>query len=255
MKSKGSSLLIYMALTKEQKKAQITDLTQKLKDTQSVMFAHYIGLSVAEVSDLRQKLKEAEAEMKVAKKTLMKIAAKDAGLPEFEDSAIEGPIACIFSFADPLIGAQVAFKFGKNHPVVELIGGIFEGKVLTKEEATELAKMPSRDVLLATFVAMLRSPLVTFSGMCSSPLGGFARALSQMAEKGGTSEEEVPAQESAEVEDESKEGKEGPAGTEGAESTEEKSAEEENKEPAEKPEEKAKAETESSEPPEEEKKE
>jgi len=196
-----------MALTKEQKKAQITDLTQKLKDAQSVMFAHYIGLSVAEVSDLRQKLKEAEAEMKVAKKTLMKIAAKDAGLPEFEDSAIEGPVACIFSFADPLIGAQVAFKFGKSHPVVELIGGIFEGKVLTKEEATELAKMPSRDVLLATFVAMLRSPLVTFSGICSSPLGGFARALSQMAEKGDVVKEEATAEEEP-AEEEEKEAEE-----------------------------------------------
>lgn len=191
--SKGVSFLsLLMALTKDQKQAQVKDLTQKLKDSESVMFAHYIGMSVLEVSELRNKLKESEAEMKVAKKTLMKIAAKDSGLPELSDDAVEGPVACIFSFADPLSGAQVAFKFAKDHPQVELIGGVFEGKLLSKEEAIELAKMPSRDQLLAMFATMIRSPLVNFAGICSSPLSGFARALSEMADKGGLVKDEAP---------------------------------------------------------------
>jgi len=182
---------LQMALTRQQKQAQVKDLTDKFKSAQSVMFAHYIGLTVAEVSELRAKLKEQDSEMQVAKKTLLKIAAKEAGMPEIDADVITGPVSCIFSSTDPLSGAQIAFKFGKSHDQVQILGGIFDGKILTKEEAIELAKMPGRTELLAIFASMIRSPLVTFAGMCSSPLSGFARAVSEMAEKGGFDEEET----------------------------------------------------------------
>ena len=180
-----------MALTRAQKQAQVKDLTDKFKSAQSVMFAHYIGLTVAEVSELRAKLKEQDAQMQVAKKTLLKLAAKEAGMPEIDADVITGPVSCIFSTTDPLSGAQIAFKFGKSHNQVQILGGIFDGKILTKNEAIELAKMPGRTELLAIFATMIRSPLVTFAGMCSSPLSGFARAVSEIAKKGGFGEEEA----------------------------------------------------------------
>ena len=129
-----------MALTRAQKQAQVKDLTDKFKSAQSVMFAHYIGLTVAEVSELRAKLKEQDAQMQVAKKTLLKLAAKEAGMPEIDADVITGPVSCIFSTTDPLSGAQIAFKFGKSHNQVQILGGIFDGKILTKNEAIELAK-------------------------------------------------------------------------------------------------------------------
>ena len=156
-----------MALTRQQKEVQVKELTQKFKSAKSVMLAHYIGLSVAEISELRQNLKDQDAEMRVAKKTLLKIAAKDAGMPEIGDDLMEGAVSCILSFTDPLSGGQIAFKFSKDHKQVELLGGVFEGKIINKEEALELAKMPSRDVLLAMFASMLNSPLVSFTSMCS----------------------------------------------------------------------------------------
>lgn len=189
-----------MALTKDQKKAQVADLTTKLKDAQSVMFSHYIGLNVADVSDFRNQLRENGAEMKVAKKTLIKLAFKEAGYPDITPKEVDGPIACILSFDDPLSGAQTAFKFSKTHDKVTLVGGVFDGKLLSAAEAMELAQMPSREELLAKFVGMLRSPLVSFAGICSSPLSGFARALDQMAEKGGFADapKEEPKKEVAE---------------------------------------------------------
>jgi len=184
---------INMSLTRNQKKDQVKELTEQLGKAASVMFAHYIGLTVAEVSELRNTLKENDSEMRVAKKTLLKIAAKEAGIPELDDKTLDGPISCIFSYADPLSGAQIAFKFGKTHKQVDLVGGVFEGKLFGKEEVIELAKMPSRDVLLATFASMIRSPLYSFASICSSPLVGFARAMSELAEKGGVSgEKEQP---------------------------------------------------------------
>jgi large subunit ribosomal protein L10 len=172
-----------MALTKAQKQEQLTELKDKMKKSQSVIFAHYIGLTVADVSDLRNKLREGKAEMKVAKKTLMRIAAKETGLPEIADDKLDGPVACIFSFEDPLTGAQVAFKFAKDHQQVALIGGIYDGKILTKDEAVAMAKMPGRKELLGIFAGMIQSPLRSFASICNSPLTGFARALSEVAKK------------------------------------------------------------------------
>jgi len=182
-----------MALTKDQKIDQVAKLTAQLKDAQSVMFSNYIGMNVADVSEFRNKLREGNSEMKVAKKTLIQRACKEAGYPDISPDDLEGPVACIFSFEDPLSGAQIAFKFAKKHKEVVLVGGVFDGKILSKEEALELAKMPSRDQLLAKFVGMLQAPLNSFASICTSPLGGFARALDQMAEKGGFVKEEAAA--------------------------------------------------------------
>lgn len=161
-----------MALTKDQKTAQLVELKDKMGKSQSIIFAHYIGMTVSDVSDLRSQLKKENAEMKVAKKTLMQLAAKELNMPEIQDNAIDGPVACIFSYEDPLSGAQIAFKFAKTHPQVELIGGVFEGKIMTKEEAVRLAKIPGKQQLLGMFAAMINSPLTSF-----------ARGLSELAKQ------------------------------------------------------------------------
>ncbi len=174
-----------MAVTREQKAEQLKELKDKFTTASSVIFAHYIGMNVTDVSDLRKQLKTQGAEMKVAKKTLMAIAAKESNLPELQEDTLDGPVACIFSYQDPLSGAQIAFKFSKDHPQVAFLGGMFEGKLLSKQEAMDLATIPSRQVLLAIFASMIRSPLVKFASMMNSPLTGFARALSELEKKGG----------------------------------------------------------------------
>jgi len=161
-----------MALTKAQKTEQLNELKEKMKDSKSVMFAHYIGMKVSDSSDFRNKLREKKSEMKVAKKTLMQIAAKDLNMPEISDELLDGPVACIFSYDDALSGAQIAFKFSKDHPQVELIGGIYEGKILSKAETIAIAKIPGKQQLLGMFAAMI-----------NSPLSSFARGLSELAKQ------------------------------------------------------------------------
>ncbi len=176
-----------MALTRPQKETQLQELKEKFQQAKSVIFAHYIGLSVSNISKLRAKLKEQKAEMKVGKKTLIRLAAKELNLPEVTEESMPGAVACIFSHQDPVAGASAAFAFAKDHAQVKLIGGIFEGKLLSAADANTFAKLPSRQVLLATFMAMIQSPLRSFASICSSPLSGFARALSAVAKKKGAS--------------------------------------------------------------------
>ena len=172
-----------MALTKQQKTEQLQDIKEKLSKASSVIFTHYIGMKVSDVSDLRKKLRAGGAEMKVAKKTLIRIAAQEQGLPEFEDAMMEGPVACIFSYTDPIAGAQIAYKLSKDHPQVSFLAALFDGKLLSQSDAKILAQIPGRQVLLAMFAGMLQSPLRSFAQICSSPLSGFARSLAELAKK------------------------------------------------------------------------
>lgn len=174
-----------MALSRDQKTVQLAELQEKIRESKSIIFAQYSGLTVSQVSDLRGKLREQKSEMKVAKKTLMRIAAREAGYADFSEESLDGAVACIFSFDDPLTGAQVAFKFSKTHPQVALIGGIFNGALLSKEAALAFARMPTRLQLLAMFMSMCQSPLQTFAAQCSTPMVSFARGISELAKKGG----------------------------------------------------------------------
>lgn len=170
-----------MAVTKAQKAEILTDLKDKLQQAKSIMFAHYIGMTVANVSELRGDLKKGKAEMKVAKKTLMKLAARELNMPEPSDEMLDGAVACILSYDDPLTGAQIAFKFAKKHKQVELIGGIFDGKLISKEEAMAIAQIPGREGLLGMFAAMINSPLTSF-----------ARGLSELAKQKAEPAKEEP---------------------------------------------------------------
>lgn len=161
-----------MALSRSQKTAQLAELKDKMQKSQSIMFAQYSGLTVAAVSKLRGKLKESKAEMKVAKKNLIQIAAKELNLPEISDEVMDGAVAAIFSFDDALAGAQVAFGFSKENPQVKLIGGIYDGKLVSATEAVALAKIPSKIQLLGIF-----------AGMLNTPLRSFAIGLSEIAKK------------------------------------------------------------------------
>lgn len=175
-----------MALTKQQKTAQLEELKASMQKAQSLMLTHYTGLKVSEVSDLRAKLRKENAEMKVAKKTLMQLAAKELGWPELPDDLLDGPVACIFSFVDPLSGAQVAYKYSKGHPQVELIGGVFDGKLVSKNEAMAIGKIPGKLQLLGMFASM-----------CNSPLTSFAVGLSELAKQKAAPAAEAPKVEAA----------------------------------------------------------
>ncbi len=172
-----------MALSRQNKEKQVQELAEKMKNASSVIFANYQGLSVAAITKFRQELKKEDALMQVAKKTLIKISAKEAGAPDIDLESLSGDIACIFSTGEPTAGAAVAHKFSKDNPAVKLVGGIFSAKILSANEAKALATIPSKQVLLATFMGMVRSPLVSFASALSSPLTGFARAMAELAKK------------------------------------------------------------------------
>lgn len=153
-----------MPITKLQKGQILKDLEEKFSRAKSVYFAENKGLTVKNVSSLRKKLFEKGIDFVVAKKTLMKIAAKNQNLPEITDDILTGPIAAVISYdEDMIIPSKIVKDFGDSiENKVVLTGGIMEGRLLSRAEAVELASLPSRLQLLARLVGSMKAPITGF---------------------------------------------------------------------------------------------
>lgn len=172
-----------MPLTREQKEEILKKMTEQMKDAKAVVFADYQGLSVEDMKDLRRKLREKGVDFKVAKKTLMKLATKEAGFGELSDEVVEGPVGAAFSMEDEIAAAKIIHLFGKENKNLKLRGAIFEGRVLSIEETKELALLPGKEELLAKFIYIIKSPLSGFHGVLNNTISGFVRVLNAVKEK------------------------------------------------------------------------
>ena len=192
-----------MAITRQKKEEILAELIKKFQDSKSVAFGQYAGMSVSDLAEMRGQMREVGVEFKVAKKTLMRLAAKEMGL-ELPDEIMEGTIGVAFSYDDVVSGPKALKTTSKTHEVVKLMGGIMDGKVLSFEEIQELASLASREELLAQFVGMISAPLQNFYGGLSSPMSSFARTLSeygkQLPDEGAAEPEPAAEEPKAEAE-------------------------------------------------------
>ncbi len=145
-------------LNKTQKKELVKELVDKIKRQQSLVFTDVSGLSVAEMQKLRRELKKAGIEYRVAKKTLITLALKEAKY-DIDITQVPGSLGTAFSYQDPVSPAKIIFKFSKEHKNLRVVGGIMEGRFLTVQEVEALSKIPSKEELIATLVGMLKGPI------------------------------------------------------------------------------------------------
>lgn len=184
-----------MAITKEMKGQILKDLEEKFSRAQAVYFAENKGMSVKDVSALRKKLHESGIDFVVAKKTLMKLAAKNQNLPELTDEVLTGPIAAVIGYADMIIPSKIVKDFGATvENKVVLTGGVMEGKLLSKAQAIELASIPSKEQLLARLVGSMKSPISGFYMVLKGLLDKSPAAESAATETKAESVEAKPAE-------------------------------------------------------------
>ena len=166
----------------ELKQPIVAAIAEDIKDAQSVVIVDYRGLTVAQDTELRKKLREAGVTYKVCKNTMMKRAFEGtefAGLDEY----LEGPSALCVSKEDATAQARILAKTADK---LEMKAGVIEGTVYDVAGLNELAKIPSREVLLSKLLGSLQSPITNF-----------ARVIKQIAEKDGEAATEAPAEEAA----------------------------------------------------------
>ena len=172
-----------MAVTKAKKAEVLQVLNDKFGRSKAVYFVGYRGLTVKKVTDLRKKLHAASVDYVVAKRTLMKLAAKNNNMAEIPDEVLKGPVAAVFSYEDVVMPAKLVHAFSKEAEQLELLGGIVDGRVLNKADAKAMAMLPSREELLAKLVGSLKSPISGFHGVLSGVLRNFVYTLNAIKDK------------------------------------------------------------------------
>lgn len=138
----------------KQKEEAVKNLAEDLKTSNLILLVDYRGITVEDATKLRKEVRETNAEYRVIKNNIIKRALNvngESGL----DELLEGPTALITSKEDYLAPAKSIYNFTKKNDFYKIKGGIIEGKVMTAEEIITLAKLPSRQELLAKLAGAL----------------------------------------------------------------------------------------------------
>jgi large subunit ribosomal protein L10 len=166
------------------KVAVVDEVREGLTGSAATLLTHYRGLSVTELAELRTKLREANARMRVAKNTLARRAAADAGIEGFEE-LLTGPTGLVFCEEDPVGPAKALRDFAKDHPELVVRGGYLDGAVLSEEEATKLADLESKEELLAKLAGLMYGALANTARLLQAPIEKQARLVQALVDAGG----------------------------------------------------------------------
>lgn len=170
----------------EEKKQIVDDLADRIKNSVAGIIVDYHGINVADDTQLRRELREAGVKYTVVKNTLIKLAAKEAGL-EGVDDVLNGTSAIATSETDYVAAARILSKYADSNEKFTVKTGYLDNEVISLEKIASLAKLPSREVLLANVL-----------GAFNAPIASFARAVQAIVDKNGE-EAEAPAEAAAEA--------------------------------------------------------
>ncbi|MBZ9572180.1 50S ribosomal protein L10 [Patescibacteria group bacterium] len=168
-----------MPLTRQKKQKILEDLKEKIGKQKAIVFVGFSGLKVRNLFDLRERLKKADSGLIVARKTLLRLAFKNydldisQGIEKFREQ-----LAVVFGFKDEILPAKIAYQFSLENKNLKILGGYFEGKFREAEETISLAKLPSREELLAKLLNSIASPISSFINVLEGNLRNLVFVLS-----------------------------------------------------------------------------
>ena len=163
------------------KATAVAELTEQFRSSQATVLTEYRGLTVAQLKQLRRSLGTTTT-YSVAKNTLAKRAATDAGINGLDD-LFTGPTALAFVGGDVVEAAKGLRDFAKAHPFLVIKGGVFEGRPLTADDVRKLADLETREVLLAKLAGAMKANLSKAAGLFQAPLSKAARTVAALQDK------------------------------------------------------------------------
>jgi len=170
-------------LTKQQKIELVRNLAEKIKAAKSAIVVDYKGLKVKDATSLKKTLRVGGVDYLVIRKTLLDIALKNAGIEGMDVKAMEGQIALSLSNADEISGAKIIDTFAKTNENIKILGGILGKQIMNAKEAKALAKIPSKEELLAKLVGTLNAPVSGFVNVLAGNLRSLCNVLNAVKEQ------------------------------------------------------------------------
>jgi large subunit ribosomal protein L10 len=173
-----------------EKVAVVDEVRERFTSSSAALLTEYRGLDVSALGELRRALREAGGEYKVYKNSLVRFAAREAGL-EIEE-LLTGPTAIAFVVerpdgapGDAVVVAKALRDFARTYPALVVKGGVMDDRSLSADDAKALADVEPREVLLARLAGGLAAPMQQFAGLLQALPRNFAYGLSALIEKGG----------------------------------------------------------------------
>lgn len=164
-----------------EKVAVVSDVESRLNDSVATLLTEYRGISVAKLEQLRRSLHEAGGEYKIYKNTLVRRAAKSAGIKDL-DPLLVGPTGIAFVSGDVSAIAKALRDFARENPSFVVKGGLVGKNLINAGDAAALAELPPREVLLAQIAGMLAAPMQRFASLLQAVPQKFAYAISALIE-------------------------------------------------------------------------
>jgi large subunit ribosomal protein L10 len=189
-------------MARPDKVAAVGEIADEFRGASASVVTEYRGLSVAQLTALRRALGP-DVTYRVAKNTLVKRAAEDAGVQGLEQLLV-GPTAIAFITGEPVDAAKAIRDFARTNPGLVIKGGFMDGRALTVTEVNQLAELESREVLLAKLAGAMKANLSKAAGLFAAPASQVARLAQALADKraeeeGGSDVAAAPAEDTAEA--------------------------------------------------------
>ncbi len=166
-------------MNRAEKAANVEALRERFAQAKVTLLAVSRGLSVGKMQELRRALKAAGGEYKVAKNTLARRALQDTAYTRLEQM-LEGPTGLVFGYADPVAVTKVLVRFAEENDKLSIAGAVLDQRLLEPAAVTELAKLPSREVLLGKLLALMQAPAVQLLRTINEPGARVARLLDRV---------------------------------------------------------------------------
>lgn len=158
---------------------ELAVLRDKLQQAKSFAIVEYSGTTGSDQVKLRQALADAGAEFRVAKNTLMRLAADKEAL----NASFEGQNAFVFSYEDEVGGIKALFTFQKDEDKLVIKQGLMGDKVLSNEELEALSKLPGKEQLIATLISRINAPGQGLVNVLQAGTRDLVQVLKAVAEK------------------------------------------------------------------------
>jgi large subunit ribosomal protein L10 len=171
-----------MAKTRQQKAEIVASIADRLTRMKGAAFSKASSYTMEDANALREAAAAAGVEVFVAKKTLLTLAAKQAGI-ELSKDALDGSILAAVGMNDEVSAAKLLKDLSKKKQSITLVAGILEGNVISKDEVERLAALPTKEQLLGQLVGTLNAPVSGFVNVLAGNLRGLVTVLSAVQEK------------------------------------------------------------------------
>jgi large subunit ribosomal protein L10 len=172
-----------MSKTRTQKQETVSELADKIRRMKAAAFVSISGFTMKDADTLRAKGREAGVDVLVTKKTLLNIAAKEAGLESVDTKAFDGSLLTAFAFNDEVSAAKLLAGLVKEKETIKILGGVLEGKMVDATEVAKLAALPGKTELLAKLVGTLNAPVSGFVNVLAGNLRGLVTVLKAVQDK------------------------------------------------------------------------